>query len=112
MREYFLNSYDFQRPSKFIQKREKIECCEIGVNNYLGGGFTPGEIVLFSSHEGENDLMIEFLSELAEEFSNRFSICVGEYQNSGQFLPKTDELLLNVNVYSLGTYADCLRFLK
>jgi len=112
MREYFLNSYNFEEPSKSIRKREKIECCDEGINKYLDGGFTPGEIVLFSAHEGEQDLMTEILSEIAEEFSNRFSICVGEYQNSGQFLPKTDELLLNVNVYSLGTYADCLRFLK
>ena len=112
MREYFLKSYVFEEPSKFIRKGEKIECCEIGINDYLGGGFTPGEIVLFSSHDGEHDLMTDFLSDMAEEFSDRFASCVGEYQNSGQFLPKRDEHLLNVNVYSLGTYADCLRFLK
>ena len=113
MRDYFLQNSEFLRPPKLLpEDPEKIECLEEGINDYLEGGFTPGEIVLFSQHEGEHDMMKELMSEIMEEFSARFATCIGETLNSGLFLPKNDDALLNVNVYSLGTFAETLRFLS
>ncbi|CAG5082643.1 Oidioi.mRNA.OKI2018_I69.PAR.g10174.t1.cds [Oikopleura dioica] len=110
MRDYFLQNSEFLRPPKLLpEDPEKIECLEEGINDYLEGGFTPGEIVLFSQHEGEHDMVKELMSEIMEEFSARFATCIGETLNSGLFLPKNDDALLNVNVYSLGTFAETLR---